>query len=49
MGRLGELEKIGDAAVWLCSDEVFSVTDESMVRRRIRHAVTAENERTESG
>jgi NAD(P)-dependent dehydrogenase (short-subunit alcohol dehydrogenase family) len=31
MGRIGEPEEIGDAAVWLCSDDAAFVTGEAMV------------------
>jgi NAD(P)-dependent dehydrogenase (short-subunit alcohol dehydrogenase family) len=31
MGRIGEPEEIGDAAVWLCSDDASFVTGETMV------------------
>jgi len=36
MGRIGEPEEIGDAAVWLCSDDASFVTGH---RRRLREPV----------
>lgn len=36
IGRIGRPEVIGDAAVWLCSEDASFVTGESIDRRRIR-------------